>query len=134
MKTCSLSKRIDELTLKLKSPPSEGVRIDFYSLSQPEQYVILKTAELLEKYKARSTDEISPEDEALFSKFDEIALQISVELFLSLMRSSLMLDEFEEIFFKLNFNAFLVRWSTCRSNLKNWSKDEREKFLHQFKS
>ena len=133
MKSFDLAKRIQDLSLKLNPLPSEGVRIDFYSLSQSEQFVVLKTYGLLEKYKGRSTDKVAPEDEALFLKFDEIALRISVELFLSLMRNALMLDEFEEFFFKGNFNDFLGRWSACRSNLKRWSKEEREKILHQVK-
>ena len=126
MKTQNLAKRIQDLSLKLNPSVSEGVRIDFYSLSQPEQYVILKTAELLEKYQGRFTGKIAPEDEAVFLKFDEMAIRIPVELFLSFMRDALMLDEFEEFFFKLNFNDFLIRWSECRSNLKRWPKEERE--------
>ncbi len=46
MKPGELTKRIEELSEKLKPVPSEGIRIDFYSFTEPEQLVILKNLSL----------------------------------------------------------------------------------------
>lgn len=51
MKPSQLTKRIEELSVKLKPVPSEGIKIDFYSFTEPEQLVLLKNFELDEKYK-----------------------------------------------------------------------------------
>ncbi len=50
MKPSQLTKRIEELSEKLKPVPSEGIRLDFNSFTEPEQLVILKNFELNEKY------------------------------------------------------------------------------------
>lgn len=55
MKPSQLTKRIEELSEKLKPVYSEGIRIDFYSFTEPEQLVILKNLELTEKYQGRWT-------------------------------------------------------------------------------
>ena len=58
MKSTQLTKRIEELTQKLKPVASEGLRIDFSSFTEPEQLVLLKNFELYDKYKSRWTREV----------------------------------------------------------------------------
>lgn len=53
MKPAQLTKRIEELSEKLKPIASEGIRIDFNSFTEPEQLVLLKNFELDDKYRNR---------------------------------------------------------------------------------
>ena len=57
LKPSQLTKRINELSEKLKPVPSEGIRIDFSSFTEPEQ-LFLKNLELHEKYQGMWTHEV----------------------------------------------------------------------------
>lgn len=91
---------------KLKPVPSEGIRIDFYSFTQPEQLVLLKNFELDEKYRSRWTREAVLENKELILKGNHIVISRVVELFQFVMPRALMLDEVEQWFFKFNFTDF----------------------------
>ena len=75
MKPGELTKRIEELSKKLKPVPSEGIRIDFYSLTEPEQLVVLRNMELEEKYRGRWTHEAIMENKDLILKFNHIIMR-----------------------------------------------------------
>jgi hypothetical protein len=129
MKPAQLTKRIEELSEKLKPVPSEGIRIDFNSFTEPEQLVLLKNFELDEKYRGRWTREAIMENKDLILKGNHIAISRIIELFESAMPGALMLDELEAWFFKFNFHDFWRRWIECQKNLGKWSKKDREDFL-----
>jgi len=133
MKPSQLTKMIEELSEKLKPVPSEGIRIDFTSFTEPEQLIILKNAELNEKYRSKWTREAILENQDVIVKCNEIALRRIIELFETAMPGALMLDELEAWFFKFNFHDFLARWIECQKNLKKWSKKDREDFLRDIK-
>jgi hypothetical protein len=133
MKPSQLTKRIEELSLKLKPVPSEGIRIDFSSFTEPEQLVLLKNFELDDKYGYRWTREAILENKDLILKCNHIVISRVVELFLFAMPRALMLDEVEQWFFKFNFNNFLERWIECQKNVRKWSKKDREDFLRDMK-
>jgi hypothetical protein len=101
-----LTKRIEELSEKLKPDPSEGIRVDFNSFTQPEQLIILKNFELDEKYRSKWTHETILENKDLILKFNHIVLTRVIELFESAMPGALMLDKLDAWFFKFNFNEF----------------------------
>ena len=82
MKPSQLTKRIEELSEKLKPTPSEGIRIDFHSFTEPEQLVLLKNLELDEKYQGRWTHEAIMENKELILKFNHIILSRVIESFL----------------------------------------------------
>jgi hypothetical protein len=126
MKPSQLTKRIEELSEKLKPPvSSEGIRLDFKSFSEPEQLVILKNYELGEKYDGRWTRELILENKDLILKLNHIVVSRVIELFLFAMPRALMLDEVEQWFFKFNFHEFFRRWFECQKNLSRWSKKDR---------
>jgi hypothetical protein len=129
MKPSQLTKRINDLSEKLKPVPSEGIRIDFNSFTEPEQLVLLKNFELDDKYRSRWTHEVIIENKDLILKGNHIIISRVIELFQSIMPGALMLNEIETEFFKLNFNLFLQRWIECQKNLKRWSEKDREDFL-----
>jgi hypothetical protein len=129
MKPSQLTKRIEELSEKLKPVPSEGIRIDFSSFSEPEQLVLLKNFELHDKYKSRWTREIILENKDIILKGNHIVISRVIELFESAMPGALMLDELEAWFFKFDFHNFWAQWIECQKNLKKWSKKDREDFL-----
>jgi hypothetical protein len=133
VKPSQLTKRIEELSLKLKPVPSDGIRIDFTSFTEPQQLVLLKNFELDDKYRYRWTREAILENKDLILKCNHIVISRITELFQTVMLGALMLDEIEASFFKLNFNLFLQRWMECQKNLKKWSKKDREDFLRDMK-
>jgi hypothetical protein len=133
MKPYQLSKRIAELSEKLKPVPSEGIRLDFSSFTEPEQLVLLKNFELDEKYRSRWTREAILENKELILKGNRIVIERVIELFLFAMPRALMLDEVEQWFFTFNFNYFLKRWIECQKNVSKWSQKDREDFLRDLR-
>ena len=133
MKPSQLTKRINELCEQLKPVPSEGIRIDFKSFTEPEQLVLLKNFELDEKYHDRWTHETIMENKELILKFNHIVISRVMDLFSFTMPRAMMLDELEQWFFKFNFNEFCRRWFECQKNLQKWSKKDREDFLRDIK-
>jgi hypothetical protein len=133
MKPSQLTKRIKELSEKLKPVPSEGIRIDFNSFTEPEQLVLLKNFELDDKYRSRWTREAILENKELILKGNHIVIERVIELFLFAMPRALMLDEVEQWFFRVHFYDFLERWIMCQKNVRKWSQKDREYFLRDMK-
>jgi hypothetical protein len=133
MKPSKLTKRIEELSEKLKPVPSEGIRVDFHSFTEPEQLVILKNAELDEKYRGKWTKDLIVENKDLIIKCNGIVIDRVIELFLFSMPRAMMLDELEQWFFQFHFHEFIKHWIECSKNLKKWSKKDREDFLRDVK-
>ena len=133
MKPSQVTKRIEELSEKLKPVPSEGIRIDFSSFTEPEQLVILKNLELHEKYQGRWTHEVIMENKEVILKLNHIIITRAIELFQTLMLGALMLDEIEASLFKLNFSLFLERWIECQKNISKWLEKDREVFRRDMK-
>ncbi len=129
MKPAELTKRIQELSAKLKPMPSEGIRFDFYSFTEPEQLVILKNHELEEKYGGKWNHELIMQNKDMILKLNHIMVSRMIELFEFAMPKAMMLDELEEWFFIFNFHEFFRRWFECQKNLKKWSEKDREEFL-----
>ena len=129
-----LAKRIEELSAKLKPVPSEGIRIDFDSFTEPEQLVILRNAELDEKYRLGWNSEAILENKELILKCNQIVIHRVNELFLFSIPRALMLDEVDQFFFKINFSGFWERWIENQNNLRKWSKKDREDFLRDMKT
>ena len=129
MNRTQLARRIEELASKLKPVPSEGIRIDFYSFTEPEQLVLLKNFELDDKHHHRLTREAILENKELIVKGNLIAIERVNELFLAVMPGALMLDEVDNFFFRASFWGFWEHWIECRKNLRKWSKKDREDFL-----
>jgi len=128
-----LAKRIEELSSKLKPVHSEGIRIDFDSFTEPEQLVILRNAELDEKYRFGWTRGAILENKELILKCNQIVIHRVNELFLFSIPRALMLDEVDQFFFKINFSGFWEHWIECQNNVRNWSKKDREDFLRDIK-
>ena len=121
------------MSAKLKPVPSEGIRIDFSSFTEPEQMVLLKNFELDDKYRSMWSREAILENKDVILKGNHIVIERVIELFLFTMPRALMLDEAEQWFFKLNFNIFLEHWIECQKNVSKWSKKDREDFLRNMK-
>ena len=134
MKPSQLTKRIHDLSEKLKPVPSEGIRIDFSSFTEPEQLVLLKNFELDDKYRFRWTREGILENKELILKGNHIIISRIIELFLFAMPRALMLDEIDQWFFKFQFDDFMQRWMLCQRNVSKWSKKDREDFDMKGKS
>src|SRR3990170_7337043 len=133
MNRTQVAKRIEELASKLKPVPSEGIRLDFSSFTEPEQLVLLKNFELDEKYHHRLTREAVLENKELIVKGNMIVIERVNELFLAVMPGALMLDEVDYFFFRAFFWGFWEHWIQCKENLSKWSKKDREDFLRDIK-
>jgi hypothetical protein len=133
VKPVMLTKRIQELSEKLKPLPSKGIRFDFYSFTEPEQLVILKNQELEEKYGGKWTHELIIENKDIVLKLNHILVSRMIELFEFAMPKAMMLDELEESFFKFNFHDFFRRWFECQKKLERWSEKDRQDFLRDIK-
>ena len=129
MNHTQLAKRIEELSAKLKPVPSEGIRIDFNSFTEPEQLVLLKNFELDEKHHYGWTREAILENKEIIVKCNQIVIERVNELFLFTIPRALMLDEVDQFFFNVNFWGFWERWIECQKNVSKWSKKDREDFL-----
>ena len=93
MKPSQLTKRIEELSEKLKPVQSDGIRIDFSSFTEPEQLVLLKNLELDDKYHNGWTRETMLENKEIILKGNHIIISRIIELFQFAMPRALMLDE-----------------------------------------
>jgi hypothetical protein len=133
MKPGQLTKRIEELSEKLKPVQSDGIKIDFHSFTEPEQLVLLKNFELEEKYRGIWSREVILENKDIILKANHIILSRVIELFTFIMPRAMMLDELERWFFQFDFNEFFRHWFECQKNLKKWSKKDREDFLRDVK-
>jgi hypothetical protein len=129
MKSSQLSKRIEDLSAKLKPVPSEGIRFDFNSFTEPEQLIILKNYELHEKYNNHWTKEAVLKNKDIIVKCNGIIIDRATELYLFSMPRAMMLDDIEQWFFKFHFNLFLKNWIECLKHVKKWSKKDRDDFL-----
>jgi len=130
MNHVQLTRRIEELSELLKRPPSEGIRIDFYSFTEPEQLVILKNAELEEKHRYGWTQEAIIENKELITKCSQIVIERVNELFLFAMPRALMLDEVDQFFFDVNFWGFWERWIECNKNVLLGHRDLRNTLIY----
>ena len=133
MNHTQLTKRIEELSAKLKPVPSEGIRVDFSSFTEPAQLVILKNVKLDEKYHYGWSREAVLENKEMIVKCNMIVIERVNELFLFTMPRALMLDEVDQFFFNVNFWGFWERWIECQKNVSKWSKKDREDFLRDIK-
>ena len=133
MNNAQLTKKINELSEKLKPVASDGIRIDFDSFTEPEKLVLLRNFELQEKYGSTWPREVILANKELIVKANEIAAKRTTELFLFIMPRAFMLDEVEQYFFKLNFSIFLGNLTECLANVKKWSDKDRENFLKETK-
>ena len=133
MKPSQLTKRIEELSEKLKPMPSEGIKIDFHSFTEPEQLVLLKNFELDEKYRGTWTHELIMENKEIILKTNHIFISRVMDLFSFTMPRALMLNEIEQWFFKLHCNLFWERWLECQEHVSKWSEKDREVFLRDMK-
>jgi hypothetical protein len=129
MRPSQLTKRINDLSEKLKPVATEGIRIDFESFTEPEKLVLLKNFELQDKYGSKWPREVILANKELILKANEIAAKRVTELFQFVMPRALMLDEVEQFFFDLHLSLFLERLTECLKNVKKWPEKDKADFL-----
>jgi len=124
-----LEKKVGSLEEKLKPVPSEGVRIDFDSFSDPEKLLFRRIWDIEEKYGFSPPPDVLVADMELLLKAGEIVCMRVTELFMVVLRGFLARGEVEEWFLKLHFYNFLEDLCECVSNVRKWSVQDREEFL-----
>jgi hypothetical protein len=129
MKPSQLTKRIEELSEKLKPVASEGIRFDFNSFTEPEQLVILKNHELYEKYHNNWTKEAVLENKDIIVKCNGIVIDRATELFLFAMPRAMMLDDLEQWFFKFHFNLFFGKLDQMLGEFEEVVQERQRRFF-----
>src|SRR5208283_5928481 len=121
MKPSQLTKRIEELSEKLKPFPSEGIKIDFHSFTEPEQLVLLKSFELDDKNQGKWTHQAVMENKEIIVKANHILISRVTDLFTFTMPRAMMLDEVDQFFFRFHFNTFMENWINSMKKVRKWS-------------
>jgi hypothetical protein len=121
------------LSDKLKPVPSDVIRLDFDSFSEPEKQLFTRIWEIQEKYGLNPPQDVLEANEELTSKALEIIFRRVLELFLFAVPKAFCWDEIEEWYFKLHFYNFFEDLEECLANVSRWSDKDREEFLKDMK-
>jgi len=124
---------VNVLSEKLKPVPSDVVRIDFDSFTEPEKQVFRKVWEVEQEYGSSPPAEVLKANMAFIFKATEIVSWRVVELFMFVMRETLGGDEIEDWYFKLHFYNFFEDLAECLKRVRNWSEKDRQEFLEDMK-
>jgi hypothetical protein len=122
------------LSEKLKPVPSDVIRLDFDSFSEPEKQLFRKIWEIEEKYGSSSPPaDVAEANKELVFKAGEVIGWRVIQLFMFAMRQLLLEDEVEVWYFKLHFYNFFADLSDCLERVRKWSEKDREEFLRDMK-
>jgi len=133
LKPWELSRRVGDLSEKLKDVPFEGIRVDFDSFPEPEKQLFRRILEIEEKYDSSPpADVIEANKEFIFKALEIISWRV-LELFMFVMKESLGGDEIEGWYFKLHFCNFFADLNECLQRVRKWSEKDREEFLRHMK-
>jgi len=133
LKSWHLDKRVESLSEKLKPVPSEGIRIDLESFTEPEKQLLRKVLEINEEYGSSPPAEVIEANKEFIFKATEVIGWRVFELFMFVMRELLGEDEIEEWYFKLHFCNFFADLNECLKRVRKWSGKDREEFLSHMK-
>ena len=133
MKSWQLDRRVGALSEKLKPVPSDVVRLDFDSFTEPEKQLFNRFWEIQEEYGLNPSSDVIEANKELIFKASEIVAWRVIELFMFVMKELLEHDEIEEWYFKLHFYNFFEDLKECLANVRKWSEKDREEFLRDMK-
>jgi hypothetical protein len=133
LKTWQLNRKIGVLSEKLKSVPSDAVRLDFDSFSEAEKQLFSKIWEIQEEYGLNPPNDVVEANKELIFKGLEITFRRVLELFLFTVPRAFCWDEIEEWYFKLHFYNFFKDLEECLERVRKWSEKDREEFLRDMK-
>lgn len=133
MKSRNLDERVNALSEKLKPVPSDVIRIDFDSFTEPEKQVFRKVWEVEQEYGSSPPADVLEANMEFIFKATEIVSWRVVELFMFVMRETLGGDEIEDWYFKLHFCNFFEDLAECLKRVRNWSEKDRQEFLEDMK-
>jgi hypothetical protein len=124
---------VESLSEKLKPVPSEGIRIDLDSFTEPEKQLLRKVLEINDEYGSSPPAEVIEANKEFIFKAQEVVSWRVLELFMFVMKEMLGGDEIEEWYFKLHFCNFLADLNECLQRVRKWSEKDREEFLSHMK-
>lgn len=124
---------MESLSEKLKPVPSEGIRIDLDSFTEPEKQLLRKVLEINDEYGSSPPAEVIEANKEFIFKAQEVVSWRVLELFMFVMKEMLGGDEIEEWYFKLHFCNFLADLNECLQRVRKWSEKDREEFLSHMK-
>jgi hypothetical protein len=124
---------VGALSEKLKPVPSDVVRLDFDSFTEPEKQLFNRFWEIQEEYGLNPSSDVIEANKELIFKASEIVAWRVIELFMFVMKELLEHDEIEEWYFKLHFYNFFEDLKECLANVRKWSEKDREEFLRDMK-
>jgi hypothetical protein len=124
---------VGALSEKLKSVPSDVVRLDFDSFSEPERQLFMKIWEIQEEYGLNPPADVIEANRELTFKALEVVFRRVLELFIFAVPKAFCWDEIEEWYFKLHFYNFFEDLEECLAHVRRWSEKDREEFLKDMK-
>jgi hypothetical protein len=133
LKSWQLNRKIGALSEKMKSVPSDVVRLDFDSFTEPEKQLFNKIWEIQEEYGLNPPAEVIEANKELTFKALEVIFRRVLELFISTVPKAFCWDEIEEWYFKLHFYNFFKDLEECLERVRRWSAEDREEFLKDMK-
>lgn len=130
MRARELDWKLRQLAEKMEDVPIAGTtRIDWNCLTERERMLFDRVCEIRDKYApSPPPDDVLAENFELFVKGIQLFMRRAVDLFVSVMSSSLG-GEVEEWYFKLHFYNFMADLTDCLVNVQKWSEEDRARFL-----
>jgi hypothetical protein len=130
VKARELDWKLKALAEKMEDVPIAGTtRIDWDCLTERERMLFDRFCEIRDKYApSLPPDDVLAENFELFVKGIQLFMRRAIDLFVSVMSSSLG-GEVEEWYFKLHFYNFMKDLTDCIENVKKWSDGDRAEFL-----
>jgi hypothetical protein len=133
MKSWRFDRKMDALARKLETAPSDVVRLDLDSFSEPERQLLNKIWEIQEEYGLNPPADVIETNKELTFKALEVIFRRVLELFIFTVPKAFCWDEIEEWFFKLHFYNFFEDLEECLDNVRRWSEKDRAEFLKDMK-
>jgi hypothetical protein len=133
LKSWQLDRKIGALSEKMKPVPSDVVRLDFDSFTEPEKQLFNRIWEIQEEHGLNPPADVIEANKELTFKALEIIFRRVLELFIFTVPKAFCWDEIEEWYFKLHFYNFFEDLEECLANVRRWSEKDRNEFLKDMK-
>lgn len=129
MNFSKLSKKVDDLSVKLADEPKECIgRFDNSSFSEAEKVLFRKFEELQEEYGTPLPNDILKANMNLVSKANEVIFRYALGTFRFTVLCHLGNPEnkIDTFYFNLHFHKFLVGLKDALKNVHEWPESERK--------
>ena len=130
MKPWQLNRKLSGLSNQLDDSIKTETRIDMSSFSEPEQRLLDKVQEIVDKYApATPPKDVIEKNADLWYKGLEIFGKRVTELFVEVVPDSFCCDELEKWYFNVYFYNFWLDWMDSIKEVREMPKEQRDELL-----